>query len=285
MLIAQITDTHVLAPGRLAYGRVDTNACLARAVQSLLGEDPRPDLVLLTGDLVDAGAPAEYANLRDLLAPLPMPVLVIPGNHDERGALARAFAGQGYLPRDGFLHYVVEDHPLRLVALDTLVPGETGGALCAERLAWLDARLAAAPDRPTLIFMHHPPFATGIAQMDEIGLDAESGAGLAALMRRHRQVERIVAGHVHRSIQARFAGTAASVAPSTAHQLALDLRPGAPVGFTLEPPGYHLHRWAPETGIVTHAVTVGDFPGPFSFDDGSAQPRLQPRPQPRRGNG
>lgn len=278
MLIAQITDTHVMAPGRLAFGRVDTNACLARAVDSLLGEDPQPDLVLLTGDLVDAGAPDEYANLRDLLAPLPMPVLAIPGNHDERGALAGAFADSGYLPHAGFLHYVVEHHPLRLIGLDTVEPGQTGGRLCAERLDWLAARLAAAPARPTLIFMHHPPFATGIAHMDEIGLDPDSSAGLAALLRRHPQVERIVAGHVHRSIQARFGGTTASVAPSTAHQVALDLRPDSPVAFTLEPPGYHLHRWTPQAGVVTHAVALGAFAGPFSFDDGSPLPGPAARP-------
>jgi 3',5'-cyclic-AMP phosphodiesterase len=268
MLIAQITDTHVLTPDRLAYGRVETNACLARAVETLLREDPRPDVVLLTGDLVDGGAPAEYATLRALLAPLPMPVLVIPGNHDERGALARAFSDHAYLPRAGFLHYVVEDHPMRLIGLDTIVPGQTGGTLCAERLDWLEARLASAPDRPTLIFMHHPPFATGIAHMDDIGLDPGAGAALAAVIRHHPQVERIVAGHVHRTIHVRFAGTAVSVAPSTAHQVTLDLRHDAPVSFTLEPPGYHLHRYTRPTGLVTHAVTIGAYPA-YSFEDGS----------------
>jgi 3',5'-cyclic AMP phosphodiesterase CpdA len=277
MLIAQITDTHVLRPGRLAYGRVDTNACLAAAVDSLLREKPQPDVVLLSGDLVDAGAPEEYAHLRTLLAPLPMPVLVIPGNHDERRALAAAFADRGYLPQEGFLHYAVEHFPLRLIGLDSIIPGETGGMLCRERLAWLDATLAAAAERPTLIFMHHPPFATGIRGMDECGLDAEASAALAAVLRRHRQVERIVAGHVHRTIQARFAGTAASVAPSTAHQVSLDLRSDAPVGYTLEPPGYHLHRYTPESGVVTHAVTLGAFPGPFSFSDGSPQSGVPPR--------
>jgi 3',5'-cyclic AMP phosphodiesterase CpdA len=99
------------------------------------------------------------------------------------------------LPRDGaFIQYTVEDWPVRLVALDTLIPGESGGRLCAERLAWLDARLAEAPGRPTVVFMHHPPFVTGMRKMDEMGLDGTDG--LAAVIRRHPQVERIVCGHL-----------------------------------------------------------------------------------------
>jgi 3',5'-cyclic AMP phosphodiesterase CpdA len=277
MLIAQITDTHVLAPGHLAYGRVDTNACLAQAVETLLREDPRPDLVLVTGDLAHRGTPEEYANLRALLAPLPMPMLVIAGNHDERGPLAEAFADHAYLPQSGFLHYAVEDYPLRLVGLDTVIAGETGGTLCAERIAWLEATLAAAPRRPTAIFMHHPPFDTGIEGMDAHGLDEAASAALAEVVRRHPQVERILAGHVHRTIQARFGGTLASVAPSTAHQVSLDLRPGVRIGFTLEPPGYHLHRYTPQSGLVTHAVTIGDHAGPFSFRDGQPQNGAPPR--------
>jgi 3',5'-cyclic AMP phosphodiesterase CpdA len=274
MLIAQLTDTHVVPEGRLALRCVDTNACLARAVESLLREDPQPDAVLVTGDLVDAGTAASYAMLRTLLAPLKAPVFLVPGNHDDRRALADAFPDHRHLPREGFLHYVVEGFPLRLVGLDTIVPGEDGGLLCSERLAWLDRQLGAAPDRPTLVFMHHPPIRTGIAFMDGIAL-AGSDA-LAQVIRRHPQVERLVAGHVHRSIHARFAGTVASIAPSTAHQVGLDLRPEATLGFTLEPPGYHLHQYE-GGGIVTHAVPLGAFPGPFSFDDGMPLPGPPPR--------
>jgi 3',5'-cyclic AMP phosphodiesterase CpdA len=241
----------------------------------VLREDPRPDAVLLTGDLVDRGTPESYAMLRELLAPLTMPLFLIPGNHDERGALAQAFPDHAHLPQGEFLHYAINRFPLRLVGLDTLVPGSTGGLTCRRRLAWLDAQLAAAPDRPTLVFMHHPPILTGIEGMDAIALNG--AAELAAVIRAHPQVERVVAGHVHRSIHARFAGTVASIAPSTAHQVSLDLRGGADIGFTLEPPGYHLHYYAPGAGIVTHLVPVGAFPGPFSFDDGAPQAGPPPR--------
>jgi Icc protein len=268
MLIAQLTDLHIKPPGRVAYGLVDTAAMLRAAVASLLAQRPRPDLVLLTGDLTDAGRPEEYALLRELLAPIDCPIYVVPGNHDDRAALRAGFADHAYLPPgDGFIQYVVEDHAVRLIGLDTVSPGEAGGVLCGDRLAWLETQLAAAPDRPTVVFLHHPPFNTGITHMDAIGL--AGSAAFATVIRRHPQVERVLAGHLHRPIQARWAGTLASTAPSPAHQVLLDLTPDAAPGFTLEPPGYQLHLFTPEIGLVSHTVTIGNFAGPYPFRDPS----------------
>ena len=244
MLIAQITDTHIKPQGALAYGRIDTAPYLARAVEHPLGLRPRPDLVLAPGDLVDGGRPDEYRRLHDLLAPLSMPE-------------------HAYLPRGGrFMQYVVEGYPVRLLALDTLVPGQVGGLLCAERLGWLAARLEEAPARPTMIFMHHPPFATGIAQMDAHGL-ANAGE-FAEVVSRHRHIQRIVCGHLHRPIQALVGGTLATTAPSTAHQIALDFE-DEPLAFTMEPPACQLHVWNPATGLVTHTSYIGQFDGPYLF--------------------
>ena len=258
MLIAQITDTHIKEEGALAYGRVDTAGFLARAVDHILHLESRPDMVLGTGDLVDGGTAREYAHLRHLLAPLPMPVYLIPGNHDDRDALRAAFADRPYMPREGFIQYVVHADGVRLIAVDTLLPGQPGGRVDAERVAWLDARLGEARTTPTIIFMHHPPFRTAIEYMDDIGL--EGADAMAEVVRRHPQVERVVCGHLHRSIQARWAGTLALTAPATAHQVGLDLRHAAGLSFTLEPPGYALHLWRPELGLVTHVASVGDFP-------------------------
>jgi Icc protein len=277
MLVAQITDPHILASGKLFHSpnraippdadpnwsRIDTAACLARAVAEINAMVPLPDVVVMTGDLTDHGNADEYANLRQLLAPLRMPVFLIPGNHDTREGLRQAFAGDGYFPATGFLHYTIETYPLRLVALDTHIPGSPDGELCAERLAWLDATLAAAPQRPTLVLMHHPPFATGIAHMDHHSL--RNPAELAAVVSRHPQIERILCGHLHRAIDRRFAGTVAGTAPATAHQLPLDLHPEAPATFAFEPPGYQLHLWRDGDGLVTHTAVFGDWPGPYPY--------------------
>lgn len=264
MLIAQLTDTHIKTAGRLAYRQVDTAAMLAAAVDALRRLDPQPDLVVITGDLVDLGSAEEYACLRAILAPLSQPLLVVPGNHDERESLRRAFADGGYLPASGFLHYAVDDHPLRIIGLDTLIPGQGGGELCAERLAWLARTLAARPAAPTLILMHHPPFATGIGHMDRIGLQGRQA--FAALLAQHPQVQRVLCGHLHRTIHAQVGGRAVLTAPSTAHQVALDLREQAPSAFRMEPPGFMLHRWADDM-LVSHVANIGDFAGPFPFFD------------------
>lgn len=267
MLLCQISDLHIKAERKLAYGRVDTAGMLEHCVQAILRLAPAPDAVLITGDLVDRGSDAEYALLAELIAPLStqgsLPVYLIAGNHDERDALRRNFPAHSYLRQWApFVQYAIDAHALRIVALDTVIPGQGGGLVCAERLDWLDRTLSQAPDQPTVIAMHHPPFVTGIGHMDRVGLD--NSDALEAVVRRHPQVERVMCGHLHRSIQARFGGTVASTCPSTAHQVALDLASPSPDNFVLEPPGYQLHFWNGKQ-LVTHTAVLGDFAGPYPF--------------------
>ncbi len=267
MILCQITDLHIKPQRRLAYGVVDTATMLERCVEQILALPQPPDSVIATGDLVDLGRPEEYGLLRELLSPLlsgpgARPVYLLPGNHDERDALRASFADHAYLRQwSPFVQYVIEDHPLRLVALDTVIPGQGGGTLCGERLAWLDRTLSTSA-RPTVVALHHPPFATGIGHMDRISL-AQADA-LARVIERHPQVERVIAGHLHRSITARFAGTVASVCPSPAHQVALDLDPEAPDRFVMEPPGFQLHFWNGDA-LVTHTAAIGRHDGPYPF--------------------
>lgn len=268
MLIAQISDTHITRPGTLLMGIVDTGAALERAVAALNRLDPSPDLVVHTGDLVENGDAEEYSHFRKLIAPLRMPLFVIPGNHDARESTREAFIDDGYLPQDGFLHYVVEEHPLRIIALDTLVPGEGGGALSAEELRWLDDVLAAERAQPSVIMMHHPPFPTGIRRMDLAGLS--NSTAFADVVRRYPNIERLLCGHLHRSIETRFAGTIAGTAPSTAHQIVLDLRPDARLSFAFEPPGYQLHYWREDAGLVSHTAQIGQWPGPYRYSKRAA---------------
>jgi 3',5'-cyclic AMP phosphodiesterase CpdA len=267
MLIAQISDMHIKADGKLAYGVVDTAGLLRACVTQIVGLATPPDLVLITGDLVDYGRAEEYALLTELLAPLTMPMYVVAGNHDERTALRKAFDGPrfNYLSQaTEFLQYAVDLGPLRLIVLDTVVPKEGRGQLCARRLAWLDERLA-EDDRPTVIAMHHPPFVTGIAHMDAVGL--EGTEALEKILLKYRHVERVLCGHLHRPIQCRFGGTVASTCPSPAHQVALDLSSDGPDCYVMEPPGYQLHAWLGGR-LVTHNCVVGSFEGPYRFREG-----------------
>lgn len=266
MIVAQISDLHIRVPGKLAYRRVDTAKYLREAVEHLNGLDPIPDLMLVTGDLTDAGDPDEYAYLRELFARLRAPFYLVPGNHDARDALRTAFSAS-YLPHAGHLSYVIDDYPLRIVALDSTALREEGGHIDDERARWLDERLS-EDTRPTMIAMHHPPFTTGLWGMDKLGFFGLERFG--AVVARHRHVVRITSGHMHRSIVANAFGTVVTVAPSVAHQLTLELRPERKTTFSLEPPGFLLHRYDAGT-LVTHVATFGHYEGPFPFRDPSGE--------------
>jgi 3',5'-cyclic AMP phosphodiesterase CpdA len=267
MLIAQLSDLHVQPQGVLAYGVVDTNPFVTRAFEHVAALDPRPDIVILSGDLTDGGSNAEYDILAEMIRRhLRMPVYLIPGNHDRReGIKARLGHLPGVSSDPKFVHYTIDDWPVRLVMLDSIVPQRGHGELCAERLDFLDRALAARPDQPTLVVLHHPPFLTGIAHMDAVSL--REPQAFEAVIRRHPQVERVLCGHAHRPIVMRFGGSLAQVSPSVAHQVTLDLRPDGPATFNFEPPAYLLHHWRPEGRLVTHQAYVGDFKGPYPFRD------------------
>jgi 3',5'-cyclic AMP phosphodiesterase CpdA len=246
-LLVQLSDLHAGA----VWGGADADAALAAAVESVRRLPARPDAVLVTGDLAEHGMEVEYELARTLLASLGLPVRVLPGNHDDRAALRSAFDLSG----DGPVQYAADLGPLRLVALDTTVPGEDGGRLDGERLAWLDAALAAGPEQPTLLAMHHPPVATGLPAFDAIGLPVADRAVLAEIVGRSPQVRRLVAGHVHRTIVADLGGRAVLVAPSTYVQARLDL--GATrIEFGPDPPGFAVHALV-DGEIVSHVQPVG----------------------------
>lgn len=269
MLIAQITDTHVKPRGELLLGQMDSNGSLERAIARINGLSPLPDLLVATGDLAADGRPEEYVALRQILDGARMPYLLLPGNHDDRGNLREAFPGQPF--GDGrFMMYAVDSWPLRIVALDTVVAGQPHGEQCPGRCRWLDETLAEQPDRPTLVMMHHPPFTTGIAHMDGMGLADPSG--LAAVVAGHGQIVRILCGHIHRPVQTMFAGVPVSVAPSTSFQVELKLDDSKGIVLTKEPPAFQLHAWSAGGELVSHTAYVEDY-GAFE------RPKRLPKPE------
>jgi len=262
VLIAQMTDIHVgFAPDEQPE---ELNLTRFRATLDRLLSGPNvPDMLVLSGDITDHGDAESFAKTAQLLADCPFPVLPLVGNHDSREGLLGAFP-QVVPAAGGFLHYVVEARlGLRLICLDTLEDGRHGGAFCELRAEWLAARLAEAPDTPTLIFMHHPPVVAGIDWMDPAPDEAWI-ARLRGVLDGQSQVQAIHCGHLHRQIVTRFAGIPLGVTPSVAPLVAMDLTPidqHVPDNrelITTEPPTYALHRWDGER-LVSHYERVGDW--------------------------
>jgi 3',5'-cyclic AMP phosphodiesterase CpdA len=249
-VLVQLSDFHVGAD----WGAGDPAAGLRAAVDAVRELRPGPDAVLVTGDLVEHGTDTEYMAVRELLVPLgDAPLLVLPGNHDDRAALRRHFdvPGEGAEP----VQYALTLGSLRVVVLDSTIPGEDAGRLDAPRLAWLDAALAAEPAPPTLIALHHPPLRTGSAAWDALGIPDAERRALAEVVARHPQVRRIAGGHVHRPVVAELAGRPVVSAPSTYLQARFDLR-AQELDVVAEPSGFAVHLLAGGE-LITHLHPLG----------------------------
>ena len=264
MILVQISDTHIDAPDKLVYGHFDTAAMLTGAVDVINAMDPGPDLVLHTGDIASHGSAARYAAFKEIADKLTAPLAIMPGNHDDRDALRTAFGGTPWLPATSeFLHYVLDDYAVRIICCDSVIAGDTPGELCPERLTWLDEQLSATPDRPTIVALHHPPFFTGMTGIGAKGL-TRGGAEFDALLRRHEQVVRVLAGHVHRPITASFGGTLAFAGPTTCYPFGLETGPEQILSAANEPPAIGVHLWLPDAtpagpDLVSHVLPIGDW--------------------------
>jgi 3',5'-cyclic-AMP phosphodiesterase len=227
-IVAQLSDPHI----RVGPDDQGSAAALGAAVSAVLDLDPQPVAVLVTGDLADNASAAEYDRFRELVAPLPMPVHVLPGNHDRE----LDWPGPHSVDCDG----------IRVVLCDTAIPGRDDGHLDVD---WLAGELA--DGAPAIVAMHHPPVAIGIGGLDAIGLPESDRAALAALLARSPHVQRVVAGHVHRTVFATLGGCAVVTCASTNLQARLEI--GSP-GFTIvpEPPAFLVHA-----GDVAHVQPIG----------------------------
>ncbi|GAB6053444.1 phosphodiesterase [Magnetospira thiophila] len=268
MLIVQISDLHLRTDGVPIKDLVNAEAALAACVDHIQHLTPTPNIVLVTGDLVQKDAPElNYREVHHILDDLPCPWVAIPGNHDERVPMREILSPGGHVPAEGtFLHQVIETYPLRLIGLDTKRDDANEGRLCAERLDWLKARLDEQPDRPTLIFMHHPPFATGVEFLDGHFHKFEGAAELKTLLKGYSNIAGVICGHVHRQVQTCFAGTLATVAPGVQFQMGLDFSPGAQSSLVLEPSSVALYHWSETGGLVAHLSPIGDFGPRYPID-------------------
>lgn len=265
MLIAQISDTHITLPGKKTYGIAPMAENLAQCIDHLNGLTPKPDIVLLTGDITNIGSAEEFEHAAQLLSKLQMPFYVIPGNHDDRLKLWATFGGSACPSRSaGFINYVIEQDELRLIALDSVIAGKSGGEICTTRAAWLEARLAERPDKPSIIFMHHPPVKLGVIETD---LDGFIGADLLGdVVEKYSNIEAIICGHIHTPANTRWRGTIVNTAPSMGMQLVLDLTLKRDE-FVLEAPAYQLHYWTKYQQLVSFTNYLHQNGGPYWFKE------------------
>jgi 3',5'-cyclic AMP phosphodiesterase CpdA len=252
--IVQLTDTHVLESGKRQWLFFETSSYLARCVARINALQPAPDLVIVTGDVADGGKRAQYERARAVLDELTVPYFIVPGNHDRAKPLADVFGERVRATPDAGLSYTIDDFPVRVVMLDSTARGRPGGEISDAKCAWLDGVLARERARPTILALHHPPFAPKVPGLDRLPLRGRMELG--AIVARHPQIRRIVSGHVHHAFVASWCGTTASTAMSSSPQLFP--RSGFPFGINvaLERPGFQSHRFD-GSSFVSRSFFVG----------------------------
>ncbi|MFG3257465.1 phosphodiesterase [Streptomyces sp. NPDC048172] len=255
--LAHLSDPH-LTTGPLGGAPAQG---LHRALSRVLTLSPRPDCVVITGDLVERGAPEEYRALREVIGGFPLPLHLAAGNHDDPAALLDEFGGTPFLGGAEGTSYAVELPALTLIVLDSTVAGAPGGRLGAPQLEWLDSVLARRPRTPAVVCLHHPPLPVGIPFLDRMGL--ENGEELAGLLAQHGNVVRVLAGHVHRQVTAAFGGSVLATAPSTHLQSGLVLHDAVP-GHLPEPTSFLLHLRS-GSAWVTHTVPISHGAAPVGY--------------------
>ncbi|MFL6164051.1 MAG: phosphodiesterase [Jatrophihabitantaceae bacterium] len=258
MLIAQLSDSHL----RLGPLAGEAASHLHRALGRVLGLRPRPDCVVITGDIVDNGTTAEYQAFLAVADGYPLPIHLAAGNHDDARTMVNVFGKTGYLGGGESAYYTVEYPDLRIVILNSAVPGSMAGQLDEAQLSWLDTELAVRADVSTLVCLHHPPIDVGMPFLDSIKL--ANAEALAAVLAKYSNVQRILAGHVHRAIFGSFAGSTVAIAPSTFRQAALELCGEGSSGYVHEPPGLLLHL-AGSGRCTTHVVPTMHAGGPVGY--------------------
>ncbi len=256
--LVQITDTHIQPPGERLYDLVDTAAHLRATVAEINRIRPAPDLVVVTGDLVERADAESYAHFLELIAPLEMPVYVLPGNHDEPEMMASLLAGTPHFPvTDDTFQYSVEINGFRMLALNSHAGGSELPELDGDHLAWLQRELPRS-DAPTVLAIHHPPMQTGIEFIDMGGSDWYQG--LKDVLSGEHNVRLVICGHCHTDLVGRVAGIPVYMSGAIAHQLVaardMDIAPA----FEPNPVPPVLHR------LVDGEFVSGSYPWSSNVD-------------------
>lgn len=259
MKIIHISDIHISI--KKVYETVDTNKLFLDAINHINQLTYHIDFVLISGDLVQNGSVEEYLILKDILKQLKVPYFLLIGNHDDRENLKKVFFKLDYY-EDDFCNFCLDNFPLKIIGLDSTTKNETHGTLCKNRLNWLEKELNKDSNKPTLIFLHHPPIPLGIKEMDKVNL--KNGIQeFENIVNKNSQVKAIGCGHIHRSSFTLWNNTSVISVASTAHQMYLDFELNKPTSFILQPPSIHIISWDENIGLTFHVDNIGKFDGPY----------------------
>ncbi|OZB84515.1 metallophosphoesterase [Microbacterium sp. 13-71-7] len=248
--LVHVSDPHLLAGGAALGGRFDVDATLARTLAAIESATDRPDAIVVTGDLADLGEPDAYRRLRAVVDPvserLGAPVIWVAGNHDERPAMREHLLDMP--PAEDPITGVWDLNGLRVIALDSTVPGWHHGDIDEQQRAWLADQLRTPAPHGTLLAMHHPPVPSHIPFFDILELRHQDE--LAEVLR-GSDVRGILAGHLHYSLHATFAGVPVSVASATCYTMDV-ASPADQVNGMDAAQSFQLVHVRPET--ITHTV-------------------------------
>ena len=275
MKIIQITDTHLRGDNQLSFGHCNTSETVKKAMEYFqnMPEKDLPDFFVATGDLADNGNHTAYHKVHDYFASLPRPVYCVPGNHDNRKSMLELLGDKMCPVKEDikpYICYTIEDYPVRVICIDTIVQGKHWGGITEKVAKWLEAKLDEQPRKKTLIFTHHPPFEAGMGFMDE---GFENLERLEEILVRHKDHIQLCCGHMHRDIASNWRGVPVTVSAPICMLMELDFTEPGGDRYWLGDPGYvqyHLYKNRINTHyctIPTHATYEGPFPFKYLASD------------------
>jgi 3',5'-cyclic-AMP phosphodiesterase len=219
-IVAHLSDTHLLGGGRPLYGTVPVDDRLRVALERLEASPVDPHAVVFTGDLTDIGEPDAYRRLRDAVEPvierMGAQLVWVMGNHDDRAAYSSLLFDED--PSERPQDRVYDIGGLRIISLDTTVPGFHHGELDAVQLEWLREILATPAPLGSILALHHPPIPTPLEVMAVLELQRQEELASAI---GGSDIRAILGGHLHYSTHSTFAGIPVHVASATCYTLDL----------------------------------------------------------------
>jgi len=266
MIIVQLSDLHITVQGKKACNNAPTNDNLVSCVEHINQLNPPADITVVTGDITNEGSLEEAHQAAKILSKLNCPFYIVPGNHDHRESLHSAFNDTNCpSAMDEFIQYAIEDYEVRIIGIDSVQQGKSGGKFSKKRAKWLGECLSEDHDKPTIVFMHHPPVKCGVLETDIDGFKGSERLG--NILVRHNNIEALLCGHIHTQAHTRWMNTVVTIAPpSTGMEIKLDLSLQKPSEYYLSSPNYLLHYWTPTSNLISHRIDITNVDGPYSFE-------------------